>query len=502
MYDIVFVGSGPSVLAGAVEILKRDSNKKILILEQGKGLQERVRCKEELVAQGRINDFDVMTGAGGAGTFSDGKFHFSQALSHYYTKDLLPEKEKKYYDLYLNLAEKYCLQIGQLDVGYTPTNPKAIIPVISLFQKHDVNLFLRRCRHVGSNKLPRFVEGFMQNIIEKGGEFRFNSEVTDIIIEDGNCKGVLLNSGEKIICKKVVLGVGRSGATTLIPSIVKKHSIDTKSRNVLIGGRVAFPKEIALQYADMMYEFVFLLATKSGHRLRSFCPCLKGGKIAVENYVDKELGPYACVNGSSDHDYASKVGNFAFLRLTPPEEVDGDVFEYARDMALSTFKLGNGKPIVQKISDLVKGQKTTTLLGLPQEVIDHLDIDYTLGSVDESYGGEIIEDFKEAFAKLDNKEIMKGIIDKGIIVWPEIKFGRNLIIKTDKTAVNGINNLYAIGDGAGNSGNIVGAMVAGLICAHKITGINIRDLYKNKIEDVLVIDNYELDVESLTNGFE
>ncbi len=490
------------MLASAVEILKRRPSTKILILEQGISLKERIQNKEKLLKEGKLNDFDVMTGAGGAGTFSDGKFHFSQALSHYYTKALLPEEEKKYYDLYLNLAEKYCLEIGNLNVAFTPQNPTAIIPVINSFKKQDVNLFLRRCRHVGTDKLPGFVKGMMDFIESRDGKFRFNSEVVDIIHENNFCKGVILENGETILAEKVVLGVGRSGATTLIPEIIKKHDLNTTPRDVLIGGRVAFPKDIAMEYADLMYEFIFSLKTSSGHSLRSFCPCLKGGKVAVENYHDKDLGSYACVNGASDKSYQSTVGNFAFLRVTPPQEVNGNVFEYCREMALSTFKLGKQKPIVQRIKDLVEGRATTSLEGLPKEVIQNLEIDYTLGRVDESYGLKIVEDFREAFKKLDSKNLMKGIIEQGIIVWPEIKFGRNLIIETNKTAVIGFKNLYAIGDGAGNSGNIVGAMVAGMICAHKIADINIRDLYLNKDEEILIIKNYELNLNELEDRFE
>ncbi|MBC8500743.1 MAG: hypothetical protein ISS25_00260 [Nanoarchaeota archaeon] len=502
MHDIVFVGSGPSVLAGAVEVLKRNPKTKLLILEQGASLAERVKKKIELQKAGKINEFDVMIGAGGAGTFSDGKFHFTQALSHYYTKSLLPEEEKKYYDLYLNLAEKYCLEIGNLNVDYTPKDPKSLIPIIGLFKKHEVNLFLRRARHVGTEELPKFVNGFINEITARNGIFRFNSEVVDLIVEAGICKGVVLKSGESISAKKVVLGVGRSGATRLIPKLIEKYNIPNTPRDLLLGGRVAFPKEIGMDYADLMYEFIFSVKTSSGHYLRSFCPCMKGGSIAVENYYDEKLGRYSCVNGASSKNYKTKVGNFAFLRITPPKDIEDDVFEYSKNLAANTFRLGNNKPIVQKISDLVNGEKTTTLEGLPQEIIDNLNFDYSLGSVEEAYGKEVIEDFKEGFLKLNHKSIMKGIVEKGIIVWPEIKFGRNLIIETDKTEILNIKNLYAIGDGAGNSGNIVGAMIAGLICAHKITSTNIKDLYRKKIEKVLVIKNYELDIDNLDESFE
>jgi uncharacterized FAD-dependent dehydrogenase len=486
MYDIIFVGCGPSVLASAVEVLKRNSNTRLLILEKGVDLQTRVKNRQRLKSEKKLNDFDVMCGAGGAGTFSDGKFHFSEALSHYYTKAILPEEEKEYYELYLDLAEKYCLDIGGLDVPYTPKDPSHILPVVEQFAKEDVELYIRRCRHSGNENLPDFVKGFIDYILKKGGQFRFESEVTDLVMEGNICKGVI-DGKYTYLGKNVVLGVGRSGATVLIPSLIQKYGFPNTPRDILIGGRVAFPKDIARDYADLMYEFIFSTKTKSNHVLRSFCPCLKGGKVAVENYDDKELGPYSCVNGASDHDYKNQIGNFAFLRITPPLEA-GDVFKYGRALALKTFKLGGGKPIVQRISDLIKGVPTTKIEDL--EMLKNLEFNYALGSVDSVFGKEVIDDFREAFQKLDSKNLLYGIIEKGVIVWPEIKFGRNMIIETDKAAVKGFKNLYAIGDGAGNSGNIVGAMIAGLICAHNILDVKINDLYEKGLEEKLVIKNY------------
>jgi len=457
-YDLIIVGGGPAGFWAAYEIAKHNKSSKnkikAIIIEKGKNINERTPK-------------DVMQGFGGAGTFSDGKLHFTPVLSHEKMLHLYNENE---YQLMLDEIYETLKEFG-VDSKIYPRNMEAAEQLVNKCKQHNIELFIRKTQHVGSDKLPIIIKKIEQFILEGEVEILCNNEVEDLIIDekDNSCLGVKLINGDNVLGEKVFLAPGRIG-TIWLQKISKKYDLPFIYGKVEVGVRVEFPSVVLKKYSDELYETVFKVYTPTyDDVVRTFCPC-PNGYVAKEEYDD-----FVCVNGHSLSTHDSPNSNFALvteISLTEPLE---DSNKYAKSIAKLATTIGGGKPIVQRLGDLKRGRRST------RERINRSLVMSTLkeavpGDISMALPARVLINLKEGIEQLD--KVLIGLnSDSTLLYAPEIKL-RSTQIRTNEFLMTNIKGLYVGGDAAGLSGNIIGAMTNGLV-----VGKNVVEEYENILKE-------------------
>ena len=396
---------------------------------------------------------EVMRGFGGAGTYSDGKLHYTPKLSHERAFHLVsPEK----YEAILKEIEQTFKKFG-VNSGFYPKNKAEVNKLIKEAEKEDIELIVRRAQHVGTDKLKNVITS-LQNYLEKHQvKLITNTEIKDLIVSNNSCHGVIDTKGHKIEGKKVLLAPGRIGAKWL-QDLSKKYAVEFQYGMVEVGVRVEFPESIMKHYADALYEIVLKVHTNTfDDTMRTFCSC-PNGFVAQETYRG-----YVCVNGYSNSNHLGKNSNFAFLcevHLTEPVE---NSIAYAKSIAELASTIGGGKPILQRLADLKKGRRSTWSR-IEKSLVTPSLTDVTPGDISMALPHRIVTNIIEGLKKLDS--VMPGINSGSTLLYaPEVKFRSSQIV-TDKALQTDVKNLYVAGDAAGLSGSITGAAATGILAAH------------------------------------
>ncbi len=447
-YDLIIVGAGPAGLFAAYEIVQHnlahpDNRINVIILEKGKSIETRKKN-------------EVMCGVGGAGTFSDGKLHFTPVLSHEKMFHLYTASE---YQTYLDYVDKIFTDFG-VNSPYYPRNKDEVQALVDECKKHGIQLFVRKTRHVGSDILPSIIKSFSDYIVKNGTEMLTETEVEDIINQDGLCTGVKLTTGEHIKGKIVLLAPGRYNARWL-QQLCAKYKIMFSFEKVEVGVRVEFPSIILKRFSDAMYETIFRMHTKTfDDPIRTFCPC-PNGMVATEEYEG-----FVCVNGHSNSDHKSDNSNFAFvteINLTEPVE---NTILYGKAIALLATTIGGGLPIVQRLADLKNGRRSTTAR-INKSFITPTLKEAVPGDISMALPHRVVKNIKEGLEQLD--KVLPGLnSDNTLLYAPEIKLRSSKVVTDRNLETKTIKNLFIAGDGAGVAGNIVGAAATGIIAARGI----------------------------------
>ena len=456
MYDVVIVGAGPAGLFSAYELIENNPKLKILLLDKGKFAKNRVCPMKQTNKCVNCNPCAILSGYGGAGTFSDGKLNFIPKIGK---SDLYKYMSISDANKLIDDTEEIFNKFG-MDSDVYPSNMDEAKEIQEKIAKVGANLLIIKQKHLGSDKLPEYINNFTDYLEKKGVEVLENVDVIDIDEKDNYNVTYLENKNEKTVkAKYVIVAPGRTGAKW-IQELADKYDIPYVSQSIEIGVRIEVRKEILKDICNVIYDPTIFIKTETyNDQIRTFCTNPEGF-VAKENYYG-----YICVNGHALKDVKSNNSNFAFISRVNLTHPSTNTREYGESIAKIANTLGNGKPIVQMLRDLKMGRRST-IERINKGFIEPTLKDVVAGDLALVLPHRIIKNILEGLETLD--KIIPGVNNGETLLYgPEIKFFSNEIT-TDNNMKLENHDIYFIGDGAGKAGNIVVAAATGLIAARDI----------------------------------
>ena len=345
-YDVVIVGGGAGGLFAAYEFVHMNSNMRVAIIEKGKPLHER-KCPIDGVKIKKCiqcKSCSIMSGIGGAGAFSDGKYNitnnFGGNLSSYIG-------DKEAIDL-MNYVDEINMKMGGAGCKRYSTVDSALKREAL---KYDLHLLDAEVRHLGTDKNYIILSNIVDYIKDKVDIF-CNSEVVDIKqVENG--WHVICSSGEEYSSKYLILATGRSGSSWT-SKICEKLDIVAHNNRVDIGIRFECPADIWEKITSQVYESkIVYRSPKTGCTCRTFC-MNPHGEVVTENTNGIET-----VNGHSYEDKSKHTENtnFALLVTHTFTEPFKDSNAYGESIARLTNMLAGGV-MVQRFGDLIANKRS------------------------------------------------------------------------------------------------------------------------------------------------
>lgn len=459
MYDVAIIGAGPAGLFTAYELITKEPNLKVCIIERGSRVKNRI-CpmnKNKVPCQ-NCNPCAILSGYGGAGTFSDGKLNFIPRLGKSdLTKYMAESKANRLIDETEEIFNKF-----DMDAEVYPSNINEAEEIKKKVAIAGAKLLLIKQKHLGSDHLPEYIANIGKFLKKKGVELLDRSDVLDIKTIDENNHEITYKKGKdinKIKSKNVVVAPGRTGAKW-VQELADKYKIPYLSQSIEIGVRVEVRKDIMEDITSIIYDPTIFIKTKTySDEIRTFCTN-PGGFVAKENYYG-----YICVNGHALKDIKSNNTNFAFISKVNLTQPVTNTRLYGESIARIANVLGDGKPIIQSLKDLKNGRRSEWHR-INKGFIEPTLKDCVAGDLALVMPHRIITNILEGLETLD--KIIPGINnDDTLLYGPEIKFFSNEI-ETDNNFKLKKDNIYFIGDGAGKAGNIVTAAATGLVAARDI----------------------------------
>lgn len=448
-YDVIIVGAGPAGIFAALELAK-NGKLKILVLEKGDDIEVR-SARLEVKAEGYYAA--ATSGWGGAGAFSDGKLTLSSEfggwLGEYMSRDAL-DKLIEYVDsVYLNFGA---------DAKEYGTNQAEIERLHHEAELAGLTLIPAKIRHMGTEK-ARDIMKAMKDSLNQRIEARTGADVSEIVTESGQIKGVRLTNGEQIGAKSVIVAPGRVGSDWLAEE-ARRLNLKLNMNAVDIGLRVETAASVMEPITKFLYEPKLVYYSKSfDDKVRTFCVC-PNGEVAKESY-----GDVVTVNGQSYADRKTENTNFALLVSTAFTDPFREPIAYAKHIARLANLLGGGI-IIQRLGDLKRGRRSTG--GRISQSVVKPTLKATPGDLSFVLPYRYICDILEMIEALD--KVAPGINSKDTLLYGvEVKFYSSRL-QLRPTFETEIKNLYAIGDGAGLTRGLVQASVSGVVAARAIIG--------------------------------
>ena len=450
-YDVIIIGAGPGGIFAAYELMQQKPELKVAVFEAGHMLSKR-HCPidgEKIKTCIGCKSCSIMSGFGGAGAFSDGKYNitndFGGTLFEYIGK-------KQALDLM-----KY---VDEINLNYGGEGTKLYSTAGTRFKtlciQHDLHLLDASVRHLGTDINYVVLENIYEYLKDKV-TFFFDTPVETIRVVDGRYAVVCKDGYYE--CDKCIVSVGRSGSKWM-EKVCKELDIPTKSNRVDIGVRVELPATVFAHLTDELYESKIVYRTKQyGDRVRTFCMNPKGA------VVNENTNGIITVNGHSYEDPAKQTENtnFALLVAKHFSEPFKDSNGYGESIAKLSNMLGGGV-IVQRFGDLIRGRRST------QKRMDEAFITPTLnataGDLSLVLPKRILDGIIEMIYALD--KVAPGTAnDDTLLYGVEVKF-YNMEVEVSEALESRYDGLYIIGDGSGITHSLSHASASGVFVARDI----------------------------------
>lgn len=453
-YDVIIVGAGPGGIFTAFELVKKNGDLKIAVFEAGYPLHKR-HCPidgKKVKSCISCKTCSIMSGFGGAGAFSDGKYNitnnFGGTLYEYIGKAR---------------ATELMHYVDDINMAYGGEGTKLYSTANSKFKKlclqNKLNLLDASVRHLGTDKNYIVLENIYNDLKDKV-DFYFSTPVDHIELNDGGYR-VITKKGE-YDCDKCIISVGRIGSKWM-EKVCHELGLEKKSNRVDIGVRVELPASVFSHLTDELYESKIVYRTeKFEDNVRTFCMNPKG------SVVNENTNGIVTVNGHSYEDPSMQTDNTNFALLVskhftePFEDSNG----YGENIARLSNMLGGGV-IVQRFGDLMRGRRSNV------KRIEECTVTPTLaatpGDLSLVLPKRILDGIIEMIYALD--KIAPGTAnDDTLLYGVEVKF-YNMEVAVDENLESQHKGLYIIGDGSGITHSLSHASASGVHVARHILGI-------------------------------
>ena len=442
----LIIGTGPAGLFCGYLLAK--AGYRPLLLERGEDVESRTRRVEEFWKTGVLSaDSNVQFGEGGAGTFSDGKLN-----------TLVKDKDGRNTEVL-----KIFVENGAPEEIRYESRP-----------------------HVGTDVLSRVVKHMRERILSWGGEVRFSTRVTELVIEGGRVRGVVCENGERIDAGAVVLAIGHSARDTF--AMLEKKGIPMEAKSFAVGFRVEHPQELInlSQYAQRRPEalppasYKLTAKTSEGRGVYSFCMC-PGGYVVN---ASSEPGRLA-VNGMSYSGRNGKNANSAIIVSVTPQDygAGGPLagIQFQRMLEERAFQAAGGAVPVQRYADYAgaereNGSAVAEADGMVREKRErHVPADFApaikgawkFADLRDILPSSVRKAFLEGMEAFER--IIPGFADDAVCLsGVESRTSSPVRIPRDETLQSSVRGLYPCGEGAGYAGGITSAAMDGMRVAEAI----------------------------------
>ncbi|CRN05036.1 putative FAD-dependent dehydrogenase [Pseudomonas sp. TE6349] len=428
----IVVGLGPcGIFAG---LLLAQMGFKPIILERGKEVRQRTKDTWGLWRKSVLNpESNVQFGEGGAGTFSDGKLYSQIKDPQHHGRKVLEEFVK------------------------------AGAP--------DEILYINK-PHIGTFRLTGMVEQMRQEMIALGAEVRFEQKVTDLLIEEGQVQGVVLESGEQLLSRHVVLALGHSARDTF--RMLHAQGVYMEAKPFSVGFRIEHPQSLIDKARLGKYaghpklgaaDYKLVYHAKNGRSVYSFCMCPGGTVVAATSEPGRVV-----TNGMSQYSRNERNANSGIVvGIDPERDYPGGPLagiELQERLEAHAYVMGgsNYQAPAQLVGDFVAGKPSTALGSVEPSYKPGV----TLGDLAPSLPAFAIEAIREALPAFDRQ--IKGYnLHDAVLTGIETRTSSPLRITRgeDFQSLN-VKGLFPAGEGAGYAGGILSAGVDGIRVAEAV----------------------------------
>ncbi len=422
----VIVGSGPAGLFCAYNLCLQGY--KPLIIERGKKIEERIIDVNNFWETNKLNiNSNVSFGEGGAGTFSDGK---------------------------LNTLVKDVNNRGRMVME---TFISCGAPSDIIYNHHP---------HIGTDLLREVIINLRNKIISLGGEFRYSTQLTNLVINDNEISGIIVNNNEEIKTNCVVLAIGHSARDTFY--MLNDNKINMESKPFAVGLRIQHPQKLInenqygkyYKYLDnASYKLTYKASNNRG--VYSFCMC-PGGYVVNASSEENKL----CINGMSNHNRDSGIANSAIIVTIDKNDYGENLFsglEYQRELEAKAYSLGSSNIPIQLLGDYLNNKDSNEIKSIKPMFKGN----YQFANLNKLFSESINKSLHESFVFFDKK--IKGFNNyDAVLSGIEARTSSPIRIVRDDNFVSNIKGIYPCGEGAGYAGGITSASIDGIKVSESI----------------------------------
>ena len=417
--NVVVVGSGPAGLFSAYMLSLNGYNP--IIIERGSDVDTRVKKVEEFFNTNKLDEeCNVQFGEGGAGTFSDGKLNTM-------VKDKF-HRGKKVFEVFVQNGAP-----EEIMYDYMP--------------------------HIGTDLLRDVIKNIRNVIIKNGGTFRFNTKLTDIIINNNTLEEIVVNNNEHIKTNALVLAIGHSARDTFY---MLNNYLKMEAKPFAVGLRISHKQSTINknQYGDFYkllppasYKLTYTTNSKRG--VYTFCMC-PGGYV-VNSSSEKGL---LAINGMSEYKRDSENANSAVIVTVSPNDFGTSPLsgiEFQRKLEKKAYELGKGNIPVQLYKDFKENRLSKSF----KSINPIFKGNYTFANLRNLFPSYINDSLIEGIDNYDKK--IKGFADDDtILAGVESRTSSPVRIIRNEDFLSNIEGIYPCGEGAGYAGGITSAAIDGI----------------------------------------